>query len=157
MIEPHYAKIAELAVTLVPGIARTGIRVLALRERYGKLLMPLADNTNHVGIMYAGALFTLGEITGGIIHGVSFDIEHFFPIVREVQIRFLSPATTDITVEVSLSAAEADTIQSAAEANGKADYQLTLPLKDTDNKVVAEVAGTWQIRRIPPALKAFLP
>jgi acyl-coenzyme A thioesterase PaaI-like protein len=156
MIDPQYTKVAELAINLVPGIARTGIRVLSLRPRYGRLLMPLTGNTNHIGIMYAGSLFTLGEITGGIIHGVSFDITRFFPIVREVQIRFINPATTDVTVEVEMSEPEAEAIRLEAEANGKADFRLELQLKAADDKVVAEVSGHWQIRRIPESMKGFL-
>jgi len=156
MIEKKYENVAELAISLVEGIARTGIKVVALRERYGKLLMPLQGNTNHVGIMYAGSLFTIGEITGGIIHGVTFDIARFYPIVKEITIRFLSPALTDVTVEVALGEAEAASIQEMAELSGKADFRLELELKDTAGKVVAVVQGLWQIRKIPEELKGVL-
>ena len=84
MIEEKYKKLAEMAISLVEGIERTGIRVTHLKKHYGKLLMPLKGNVNHVGMMYAGSLFTIGELSGGILHGVAFDSKNFFPLVKEV-------------------------------------------------------------------------
>ena len=129
------------------------MRAVALRDRYAKLLMPLEGNVNHVGMMYAGSLFTLGEIAGGAIHMVSVDTTRLFPIVKEVNIRFRRPAVTDVTMEVELSAEEASRIQAEALEKGKADYVLNLELKDANGEVVSTVAGTWQARRIPEGMQ----
>ena len=72
MIEEKYQLVADFAVSAVEGIKRTGMKVLALRDRYAKIMMPFEGNISHVGTMYAGSLFVLGEFSGGIIHGVSF-------------------------------------------------------------------------------------
>jgi acyl-coenzyme A thioesterase PaaI-like protein len=149
VIEEKYREAAELAVGLVEGIKRTGIRVVAVRDRYAKMLMPLEGNVNHVGMMYAGSLFTLGEIAGGAIHVTSFDGTRLYPIVKEIHIRFRRPAATDVTMEVELSAEEASRIQAEALEKGKADYVLNLELEDADGKVVSIVNGTWQVRRFP--------
>ena len=151
MIDEKYREAAELAVGLVEGIKRTGIRALALRDRYAKMLMPLEGNVNHVGMMYAGSLFTLGEIAGGAIHLTSFDGTKLYPIVKEVHIRFRRPATSDVTMEVELGAEEASRIQAEALQEGKADFVLDLELKDVEGQVVSTVNGTWQVRRFPGA------
>ncbi len=156
MIEEKYKKVAEIAIDLVEGIKRTGMSVISLKDRYGKLLMPLAGNGNHVGIMYAGSLFTLGEVTGGIIPAVAFDIKRFYPIVKEVTIKFVAPAMTDVTIECSITEDEAESVQAAAEENGKADFVMDLEIKDVNEKVVSIVKGTWQIRKIPEELKESL-
>ncbi|MCP4756922.1 MAG: DUF4442 domain-containing protein [Proteobacteria bacterium] len=156
MIEERYKTLAEFSVSLVEGIKRTGIRVIGLRDRYAKILMPLEGNVNHVGMMYAGSLFTIGEFSGGIIHGVSFDVKRFVPIVKEVTIRFQSPATTDVTLEVSLGREEADRIQAEAEENGKADFALELEIKDAGGETVSLVKGLWQIRKMPEEMKGAL-
>jgi acyl-coenzyme A thioesterase PaaI-like protein len=153
LIEEKYREAAKIAVSAVPAIERTGIRVLALRDRYAKMLMPIEGNVNHVGMMYAGALFTLGEIAGGAIHMVSFDVTRLFPIVKEVKIRFRRPATTDVTMEVELSPERAARIQSEALETGKADYELDLELRDANSEVVSIVSGTWQVRVIPPGMR----
>ena len=126
--------------------------MLELRDRFAKALMPLEGNTNHVGIMYAGSLFTLGEFAGGAIHLVSMDYTKFFPIVKEVRIRFRRPATTDITMEVTMTEQQARGLEAEAERNGKADYELSLQLKDAGGETVAEVGGVWQIRKIPEGM-----
>jgi acyl-coenzyme A thioesterase PaaI-like protein len=146
VIDEKYRGADKLIVDAVEGIKRTGIRVLALRDRYAKMLMPLEGNGNHVGMMYAGSLFTLGEIAGGAIYVVSFDTTRLFPIVKEVNIRFRRPAMTDVTMEVELSAEEASRIQAEALEKGKADYVLNLELEDADGEVVSIVEGTWQVR-----------
>ena len=147
MIEEKYQRAVELGIDSVEGIKRTGIKAVAARDRYAKLLMPLEGNGNHVGMMYAGSLFTLGEIAGGAIHLTSFDGSRLYPIVKEINIRFRRPAQTDVTMEVELSAEEASRIQAEALEKGKADYVLNLELKDADGEVVAIVGGTWQVRR----------
>jgi acyl-coenzyme A thioesterase PaaI-like protein len=157
VIDEKYTGADTLLVDAVEGIKRTGIRVLALRDRYAKMLMPLEGNGNHVGMMYAGSLFTLGEIAGGAIHVVSFDMTRLFPLVKEIHIRFRRPAMTDVTMEVELSAQEASRIQAEALEKGKADYVLNLDLEDASDEVVAVVNGTWQVRTMSDGKGAVMP
>ena len=152
MIEEKFEAMAERALNSVEGIKRTGLKIIDLKERYAKTLMPLEGNVNHVGMMYAGSLFTIGEFSGGIIHLVSFDIKRFFPIVKEISIRFRRPALTDVTLEVSFTKEEAVSIQTDAEKNEKADFTLDLEIKDQENEIVSIVNGVWQIRKIPEGM-----
>jgi hypothetical protein len=156
MIEEKFKAVSERALNSVEGIKRTGLKIIELKERYAKTLMPLEGNVNHVGMMYAGSLFTIGEFSGGIIHLVSFDINLFFPIVKEISIRFRRPALTDVTLEVSFGKEEADAIQADAELNEKADFTLDLEIKDQENEIVSIVNGIWQIRKIPEGMDVTL-
>lgn len=147
-IDKKYEEIAKLAVNLVEGVKRTGLTVVELKNRYTKLCMPLEGNGNHVGIMYAGSLFTLGEVTGGIIPAVSLDMTDLVPIVKEVNIRYKAPAMTDVFLTAEWSEEEAAAIQQTVADDGKADFNLELELKDVNDTVVAIVNGTWQVRNI---------
>jgi acyl-CoA thioesterase FadM len=111
--------------------------------------MPLAGNTNHVGIMYAGSLFTLGELCGGVIFAASFDVTKYFPIVKEVGIKFLKPVMTDVTVVVEMSDERVKEIERQLAEKGKAEFELNLEIKDPQGEVMAAVHGTWPIRKIP--------
>ena len=115
---------------------------------YVRLRMPFEPNVNHVQMMYAGALFTLAEVPGGTMFTTTFDYKRFYPIVKEMKIRFRRPALTDIIVEVRLSESEATRITKEAEANGKADYEWECELKDTNGEVVAISHNVYQLRRI---------
>jgi len=156
MIEERFKNLVVYLETGVEAIARTGVKALECRERYVKLLMPLAGNTNHIGIMYAGSRFPLGEVPGGAIFGASFDGTKYVPIVKEVSIRFRRPAMTDVTLEVSMEKDTVDTLTKEVESKGKADFPLQLEIKDASGEVVALVSGIWQIRALPPGMASPL-
>ncbi len=142
------AMLKAAIVDTVPFAKRTGVEVVELAERYVKMRMPFEPNVNHVGIMYAGALFTLAELPGGAIFATTFDYKRFYPIVKDMQIRFRRPATTDVTVEVRLSEEQARDIEERAERDGKADYEWECELRDASGEVVATSKNVYQMRKI---------
>ena len=113
----------------IPFAGRTEVEVLAMEPGYVKMMMPLKPNLNHVGTMYAGALFTLAELPGGAIFLTTFDAGRFYPLIKGMDIKFVKPASTDITVEVRLDPKEAVRIQEIANDVGKADYGWECELK----------------------------
>ena len=149
MIDEKFKILAETAVDRVPAIKRTGVKIIGLRDRYCKLLMPLEGNVNHVGMMYAGSLFTLGELPGGIIVMASYELGKFIPIVKEVAIRFVKPALTDVTLELEWTKEYAEALGKEALEKGKADFPLNMEIKDPGEQVVSLVTGVWQIRPMP--------
>ncbi|MDG9926712.1 MULTISPECIES: YiiD C-terminal domain-containing protein [unclassified Pseudomonas] len=128
-------------------VRRSGLKAEELQPGFVRLRMPLAGNQNHIGTLYAGALFTLAEIPGGALFLTSFDVQHFYPLIKEMNLRFRRPATSDISVEARLDGAEIERIQSEAERAGKADYRLELQLLDTAGEVVAETSALYQLRK----------
>lgn len=129
-----------------PFVKRIGVRLDDIRAGYCRMTAPLEGNGNHIGTMYAGALFTLAELPGGAIFLSTFDVARYYPIVKGMEIRFLKPSTTDITVEVSIDAAEVARIQAAAAEAGKADYSWTCELTDGHGVVVARSTNDYQLR-----------
>jgi acyl-coenzyme A thioesterase PaaI-like protein len=129
-----------------PFVERMGLRLDEVRPGYCRLTAPIEGNGNHIGTMYAGALFTLAEIPGGVIFLATFDAARYYPIVKGVDIRFLRFARTDISVEVSIAPAEVQRIQAVADEHGKADYSWTCDLVDADAQVVARSTNDYQLR-----------
>lgn len=128
-------------------VRRSGLKAEELQPGFVRLRMPLAGNQNHIGTLYAGALFTLAEIPGGALFLTSFDVQRFYPLIKEMNLRFRRPAASDISVEARLDGAEIERIQSEAERAGKADYRLELQLLDTAGEVVAETSALYQLRK----------
>ena len=128
-------------------VKRMNLKAEVLEPGFVRLRVPLAGNENHIGSMYAGALFTLAEIPGGALFLTSFDASKFYPIVKEMNLRFRRPATGDIVVEARLSAEEIERLQGEAQANGKAEYVLELQLTDGSDEVVALSRGIYQLRK----------
>jgi thioesterase domain-containing protein len=132
----------------IPFVAHTGIEVEVLERGYTKMRLPLANNHNHIGTMYAGALFTLAELPGGAIFVSSFDATRFYPVVRDMSIRFRRPAASDVWVEVRVSDEFVDKVQRTAEQHGKADYEWDCELKDQHGLVVASSKNLYQLRKL---------
>ncbi|MDX1803541.1 MAG: YiiD C-terminal domain-containing protein [Alcanivorax sp.] len=129
-------------------VERCGVETLDVERGYCKMRMPLAPNLNHVGMMYAGALYTIAELPGGVIYLTSFDTRRFYPIVKDMHIRFRRPAMSDVTVEVRVSEEEIQRIEATTEAEGKCDFEWDVEVKDAQGEVVAITHNVYQLRKI---------
>lgn len=138
--------IRQLTEEQIAFVQRSGLKAEVLEPGHVRLCMPLAGNQNHIGSMYAGALFTLAEIPGGALFLTSFDAQRFYPIIKEMNLRFRRPATGDIRVEARLAAEEIQHLQKQATEQGKAEYVLQLQLTDDSGEVVVESRGLYQLR-----------
>ncbi|MFV3308618.1 YiiD C-terminal domain-containing protein [Pseudomonas sp. NY15181] len=138
--------IRQLTEEHIAFVKRTGLKAEVLEPGHVRLRMPLKGNENHIHNMYAGALFTVAELPGGVLMMTSFDARRFYPIVKEAGLRFLRPAASDITVDARLSEDEIRRIGEEATNNGKADFVLDLQLKDEGGTVVAESHAVYQLR-----------
>ncbi len=125
-----------------------GLKTLVLEPNRVKLILPKKGNENHLGTVWAGALFTLAEVPGGVLVYTTFDAAKVYPVVKEMNIKFVRPATTDVTIEISMDKAESDRLAQEAEETGKAAFTLDGELLDAHGKVVAETRGFYQLRKI---------
>lgn len=141
-----FETIRKMTTRSIPFAERAGIDLVEFKRGHVKMKIPLEPNKNHIGTMYAGALFTLAEIPGGAIFMSAFDMTKFFPIVAEMTIKYLKPATTDIYVEVTMSENEIERITKEATDNGKSTFILEKELKDENGVIVAITTGTYQAR-----------
>lgn len=129
-------------------VQRAGLVVEALERGRVVCRMPFAGNGNHIGTMYAGALFTLAEIPGGALFLSSFDTRRYYPVVKALDLKFLKPAKGDIRVEARLDEARIAAIEAEAASAGKAEFRLDLELRDAAGTVVATSAGLYQLRAV---------
>lgn len=146
MIDEKYQVHIGMLESTVKIIEKMGIRIVEMQDRHVKVMLPYEPNINHIGSIYAGSLFSVGEYIGGPMYFASFDTTRFYPIVKSVNIQFKRLAVTDMTVEATLSKAEVDAIQAEAEAKGKADWKMDLEIKDQAGTVCCLLQGVWQLR-----------
>lgn len=144
----HIDEIRRMVETAIPFVSRSGLQVVEMRPGYVKLRMPFEGNQNHVGTMYAGALFTLGEIPGGALCYCTFDPRRYFPLAKEITIRYRKPVTTDAVIQVGLSSEEITRIQRDLDANGKADFVVEADIVDASGEPAASIHGLYQIRSV---------
>jgi acyl-coenzyme A thioesterase PaaI-like protein len=135
-------------------VANTGLRVVELRPGYAKCMMPLEGNENHISTMNAGALFTLAEITGGALFVATFDVARYFAVVVEMNIQFVKPADSAVSIEVQLNQERISSLQEELLQNGKVRFELVGELKSATGAVVARSRGLYQIRKSREAAAA---
>ena len=131
---------------LIPRAHQMGVRMVELRRGYVEATVPMDGNGNHIGTMYAGVLFTVGEVLGGAIAAGSFDLSKVYPVVKDLKINFRRPATTGVTAKTSMTEEQIEELDAKAQAEGKAQFILTAELHDEAGELVAETEGTYQIR-----------
>lgn len=131
---------------LIPFTQRNGYSVVEVRRGYVKSRIGMEGNGNHMGTMYAGALFLLAEIPGGVLCMNDFG-QDYVPILRDMRMEFKAPARSDITLEVTLTDEQIARLQDEVTAQGKTHFQLTGELKDSDGQVVALSTATYQMRK----------
>lgn len=125
-----------------------GLTVLEAENGVFKATIPNSKEAgNHIGIMHAGVLFSLGEFLGGLITARYLDNPRKFqPVVRDLKIDFKAPAMTDITATAYFSAEQALEMNAKLEETGRYDFQQKAVLTDTNGKVVAETLGSYALR-----------
>lgn len=138
--------IRDMAEHSIEFVRRCGLRLVECGPGYAECVMPLVGNENHLGAMYAGAQFTLADITGGALLLASFDPEHFFPILKDLQLEFLMPATTDLRLRYALADGALPDLLADAQAGGKARLVLAGELRDGKGAVVTRCRGEFQAR-----------
>jgi thioesterase domain-containing protein len=140
--------IKEAIETKVAFLERMGIRVLELEPGHVKIGAPLKGNENHIGSMYAGALFSIAEMPLGALYIITFDTSKYYPIVKELTIKFLKPARSDVSFELTMSEEEVARIEAETEEKGKSEFIVRGEVKDESGQVVAASNGVYQLRKI---------
>lgn len=137
---------ANEAIHVIQFVERAGIRVDEVGPGRCVLSMPEEPNINHFGTVYAGAIYTLGEVPGGILFFATFDTERFFPLVKSSQIRYRAPGRGRLSVEATIDADEVARLEAEADEHGKAEWELDLDITDEEGTVVAQMTSQYQMR-----------
>ena len=140
------ALLKKLAVKVIPFVKRSNVKIEQLEVGRVVCCMPLKGNVNHIGSMYAGALFTLAEFPGGPLMLATYGVSRFIPIVTALDMEFVRVAKTDVRIELSLPKDDIAKIEQDTLTHGKAEFELHGELKDANGVVVARSRAVYQMR-----------
>lgn len=143
---PTMDQVNEGMRAMIPLVASCGIEVIELERGYARTKAPFKGNGNHFGTMYAGVLFTVAEVLGGVMAAVTFDVARFFPLVKSVEIDFKKPATGDVFAQARLDDETIAAATAEAEADGRGRYELHATVTNAEGTVLATTVGQYQIR-----------
>lgn len=135
----------------VPILGAMGIEVIESGQGRAVALLPFEPNRNHVGTAYAGSLFSVAEVLGGIVALSSFPLEGYAPLIKTMSIDYLKPARGDVRATVEMPPTEIDRVVAEATSVGKSDYELVVEVTDENGVTVARTVGQYQLRRFAGA------
>lgn len=137
----------SMFATTIPSAHGLGVRIVEVRRGFAATTAPIAGNGNHFGAMYAGVLFTVAEVLGGILALIAFDQSRFYPLVKDMSIQYKAPAKSDVSAQAELSDGDIARIEAEATKNGKSEYVVEAVVTDAEGTVVATTKATCQLRR----------
>jgi acyl-coenzyme A thioesterase PaaI-like protein len=82
------------------------MEVVDVYENYARMRLPIENNRNHVGTMYASSILAVAEINGGSVmmsHIGKGIFEEFEPLIVGVDLNFRKIPRTDVYVELTVS------------------------------------------------------
>lgn len=127
----------------IPIIGHMGLEVLHTERGRTVMRLPFEPNINHVNMVYAGSIFTLGEVPGGVLFSSAFDVARFYPIVGDMSVRFVQPATTSLLVDARMSDDEISRVEAELDEKGKSKWVLDQEIVDYRGQVVATTSATY--------------
>ena len=133
---------------MVPVLATMGLEVVEAERTRVAARIPSEPNSNHVGTTYAGCLFSVAEVLGGVFASTSLVLEGTVQLVKQLTIDFLRPATTAVTARARLTEETIARVLAETEAHGKADFELETEVSDEHGTLVARTRATYQLRRL---------
>jgi thioesterase domain-containing protein len=132
----------------IPIAHKMGVKVVEARPGFAATTVPAEGNGNHFGVIYAGVLFTVAEVLGGIIPLITFDRTKYFPLVKKLDIEFVAMAKSDVRAEARLDDETIARVEAEAAQRGKADFTLEAVVTDGDGQTVATTRGLYQLRAL---------
>jgi acyl-coenzyme A thioesterase PaaI-like protein len=130
----------------IPSAYQMGVWVAEARRGFAATTVPVEGNGNHFGVIYAGVQFTVAEVLGGIIALSTFDTAKYFPLVKNIDIKFVSMARSELRAEAALDDETIARIEAEAAERGKADFTLEAVVTDAAGQTVATTRGLYQLR-----------
>lgn len=146
MIEFTPQQATEFVHQSVPAIGRLGVVVDAISPGTVDLRVPIEGNSNHMGTMYAGALFALAELPGGLLPLAVLDPGRYVPIVTGMDVQFVAAARTDVTLSARLDPEDLRALGARADAEGQAEFVLELHGEDATRRTVITSRAHYVLR-----------
>ena len=142
------ASVKHLVEQLIPFVNKTGVVADELSATKVKLRLPHdASNLNPMGILHAGATFTLAETAAAALCVMAFGERATF-IGKKAEIAFKRPGKGDVIATTQLTPLDAQRILDEVARMGKTDAPLVVDVVDASNEPVAQATVTMSVRKL---------
>ena len=141
--------VQQLIANKVPVADFIGLQVDAVSPGHVRLHLPFSPQViNHLNIVYAGAIFALAEIAGGVAMLSAFDSELYTVLIRRMEIDYVRPSRRDLLCDLHLSDTLVADTQAMLQQQGHADIQFPIEVVDERERVIARVYAFYYLRQV---------
>ncbi len=136
-----------MEITSVPFFNKVGIG----KTDEGTLTLPIDDSVlNHLNTLNASALFTLAEPASGEALQNRFPelAGKVIPVLRDSQIKFRKPATTDVMAFPSMSIESLERFNEQLTKKGRGLIEVEVEVRDRENTTICLASFNWFVQRI---------
>jgi uncharacterized protein (TIGR00369 family) len=142
------SSVKNLVEQLIPYVKKTGVVAEELTATKVKLRLPFeATNLNPMGILHAGATFTLAETAAAALCLMALGQQAIF-IGKRVDIAFKRPGKGEVSAVAQLTPLDAQRILDGVKRDGKTDAPITVDVVDAAGETVATATVTMSVRRM---------
>lgn len=140
--------VKQLVEELIPFVKKVGVRVEDATPTKVRLKLPHdPSNLNPMGILHAGATFTLAETCAAALCVTAFGGRAMF-IGKQVDIKFRRPGKGDVVATAQLTPADTQRILDGVQRDGKLDAPIAVDVTDAAGEPVASATVTMSVRKV---------
>jgi uncharacterized protein (TIGR00369 family) len=140
--------VKNLIEEMIPFVKKTGVLVEELSSTKVKLKLPHdPSNLNPMGILHAGATFTLAETAAAALCLMALGQGVMF-LGKRADIQFKRPGKGAVTATAQLTPIDTQKIVDGAMRDGKVDAPITVDVVDGGGEPVATATVTLSVRRL---------
>ncbi len=154
-LQPATDLLAKQLQSFIDGMPfgrEVGISILEARR--GRVCLEMDSKPklmNHFGTYQAGALFTLAEITGGVLCGTFLDLSKNFLITKTGEIEFLKACSGQVYGRSELAEDKIEKANRLLLNSKKADVSVKALLQDAEGNSIAVCRLVYYLRLGLPA------
>ena len=132
----------------IPQSKNLGLRLVDISEEQTHAMLPLATNTNHLGTLFGGSLFSAGALTCystllGILARANLHTNNI--VVIEGHIEYLKPGTGDCEVVVDVDTMAANEFVKSLRDQKRGKIAFTAEAR-LDGQAIAHIKARYLVR-----------
>lgn len=137
----------EALLAKIPYVVWHDVRVVEESSGVVKLsLCGREDIANYIGILHAGATYTLAETAAGSVANNVIEGNIAFVLLRDANIRYTRRADGEITATATVGAKAASATQAGFAEHARADIAVDVDVTDGDGETVFTGSFTYALR-----------
>ena len=133
--------------TAVPFANHVGVKLLEIGDGKASAELDQCDEvSNHIQIMHAGAMFTLGEAASGaaMAGALAPVILGMRPVAANAQIGFVKVAKGKLTAHATTSVSGIE-LMAALKTEGKVAFDVVVDIQDASGESVVAMTVNWYV------------